>query len=102
MTYCTEQPNSYKYLCMSHDFLKFAAKEEMLVYDVSWFRRTVRATMYLKHTSSDSFHIYRSQFLRKGLQPRIVLERGASIFGSLMLRNLLRPARSPYLGTMDG
>jgi hypothetical protein len=78
---------------VSHDFLKFAAKEEMLVNDVSWFRGTVRATMYLEHTSRES---------KKGLQPRIVLERSAGIFGSLMLGNLLRPARSPRLGTMDG
>ena len=51
MGYRTEQPNSYKYLCMSHDFFKFVVKEEMPVNDVSWFRGTVRATMYLEHTS---------------------------------------------------
>jgi hypothetical protein len=50
---------------VSHDFLKFAAKEEMLVNDVSWFRGTVRATMYLEHTSRESFRINRSQFLQK-------------------------------------
>jgi hypothetical protein len=33
---------------VSHDFLEFAANEEMLVNDVSWFRGTVRAIMYLE------------------------------------------------------
>jgi hypothetical protein len=87
---------------VSHDFLEFAANEEMLVNDVSWFRGTVRATMYL------GIHIERASTstaassCEKGLQPRIVLERSAGIFGSMMLDNLLRPARSPRLSTMDG